>query len=95
MLQPKEMHNTFPKFAKLCLDPDVLELCVRNRADIRNDQQDNSTRSFKKAAYRQFILARYGQLGKGNRRVCTSWAVWKIRDRYPSVTGDYMGYHEH
>ena len=83
------------RFAKLCLDPDVLELCVRNRADIRNDQEDNSTRAFRKAAYRQFILARHGHLGKGNRRACPSCAVWKIRERYPSVTGVYMGYREH
>ncbi len=25
------------RFAKLCLDPYVLELCIRNRSDIRND----------------------------------------------------------
>ena len=83
------------RFAKLCLDVDVLELCIRNRADIRNDQEDNSTRAFRKAAYRQFILARYGRLGKGNRRVCPSCAVLKIRERFPSVTGIYMGYREH
>lgn len=83
------------RFAKLCLDVDVLELCIRNRADIRNDQEDNSTRAFRKAAYRQFILARYGHLGKGNRRVCPSCAVLKIRERFPSVTGIYMGYREH
>jgi hypothetical protein len=43
------------RFTKLCLDPDVLELCIRNRADIRNDHEDNSTRAFRKAAYRQYI----------------------------------------
>ena len=83
------------RFTKLCLDVDVLELCIRNRADIRNDQEDNSTRAFRKAAYRQFILARHGHLGKGNRRVCPSCAVLKIRERFPSVTGIYMGYREH
>ena len=40
------------RFAKLCLDPDVLQLCIRNSSDIRNDQEDNSTRAFRKAAYR-------------------------------------------
>ena len=38
--------------------------------DIRNDPEDNSTRAFRKAAYRQYVLARYGHLGKGNRWVC-------------------------
>lgn len=83
------------RFAKLCLDQDVLELCVRNRREIRNDREDSSTRSFRKAAYRQFILSRYGHLGKGNRRVCPSCVVLKIRERYPSLTGVYMGYREH
>ena len=83
------------RFAKLCIDPDVLELCIRNTSDIRNDRQDNSTRAFRKAAYRQFILARHGYLGKGNRRVCPSCVVLKIRDRYPSVTGVYMGFRDH
>ena len=54
------------RFSKLCLDPDVVELCIKNTGDIRNDREDNSTRAFRKAAYRQFILARYGHLGKGN-----------------------------
>ena len=83
------------RFAKVCLDPDVLELCIRNTSDIRNDREDNSTRAFRKAAYRQFILARHGFLGKGNRRVCPSCVVIRIRQRYPSVTGVYMGYREH
>ncbi|CAB4036501.1 P2X purinoceptor 7-like, partial [Paramuricea clavata] len=30
------------RFAKLCLDPDVIELCIRNTGDIRNDREDNS-----------------------------------------------------
>ena len=87
--------TTTSRFAKLCLDTDVLELGIRNTGDIRNDREDNSTRAFRKAAYRQFILARHGHLGKGNRRVCPSCVVFKIRERYPSLTGVYMGYREH
>lgn len=83
------------RFAKLCLDPDVLELCIRNTGDIRNDREDNSTRAFRKAAYRQFILARHGHLGRANRRVCPSCVVLKIRERFPAITGVYMGYREH
>ena len=83
------------RFSKLCLDPDVLELCIYNGSDIRNDREDNSTKAFCKAAYRQFILARHGHLGKGSRRVCPSCVVLKSRERYPSVTGVYMGYRDH
>jgi hypothetical protein len=91
----KKCITSTTRFAKICLDPDVLELCIRNTSDIRNDREDSSTRSFRKAAYRQFILARHGYLGKGNRRVCPSCVVIKIRQHYPSVTGVYMGYREH
>lgn len=87
--------TTSARFAKLYLDTDVLELCIRNMGDIRNDRKYNSTRSFRKASYRQFILARHGHLGNGNRRVCPSCVVLKIRQRYPSVTRVYMGYREH
>ena len=83
------------RFAKICIDPDVLELCIRNTCDIRNDREDNSMRVFRKAAYRQFIPAHYGHLGKGNRRVCPSCVVLEIRKHYPSVTGIYMGYWEY
>ena len=82
------------RFYKLCLDPDILQLCILNRADIRNDPADNSTRQFRKAAYRQFILDKYGYLGRGNRKVVPSCVVWKVHSRYPSPTGVYMGFRD-
>ena len=77
----KKCITSSSRFSKICLDPDVLELCIRNTSDTRNDREDNSTRAFRKSAYRQFILARHGYLGKGNRRVCPSCVVLKIRQR--------------
>ena len=53
--------------------------------EIRNYRECISTKSFRKAAYSQFILARHGHLGKG--RVCPFCVVLRIR----SV---YMGYRE-
>ena len=82
------------RFYKLCLDPDILQLCILNRADIRNDPFDNSTQQFREAAYRQFILDKYGYLGRGNRKVVPSCVVWKVRSRYPSPTGVYMGFRD-
>ena len=64
--------TTTSHFVKLCLDPDVLEMCIRNTGDIRNDREDASTRAFRKAAYRQFILAKHGRLGKG-KQTCLSF----------------------
>ena len=82
------------RFYKLCLDPDILHLSILNRADIRNDPVDNSTRQFRKAVYRQFILDKYGYLGRGNRKVVPFCAVWKVRCQYPSPTGVYMGFRD-
>ena len=70
--------TTHTRFQKLCPDPDVLQLTIRNRGDIRNDQEDNSTRSFRKAGYRLYVLNRYGYLGKGKRKVCPSCVVKTI-----------------
>ena len=43
---------------------------------------------------RQYVIDRYGYLGKGNRKVCPSCAVKVIRQHYPSQTGVYMGFRE-
>lgn len=91
---PQQVENMCCGLKKCITHPDVLELCIRNAGDIRNDREDNSTRAFRKAAYRQFTLARYGHLGKGNRQVCPSCVLLKIREQYPSVTGVYMGYRD-
>ena len=101
-IMPQEIENkccaqqrcvtTHSRFSKLCLDPDVLQLPIRNRGDIRNNWDDNSTRAFRKAAYSQYVLDRYGYLGKGNRKVCPSCVVTVIRRHYPSQTGVYMGF---
>ena len=101
-IMPQEVENkccgqrrcvtTHTRLSKLCLDPDVLQLAIRNRGDIRNDRDDNSTRSFRKASYRQYVLDRYGYLGKGNRKVCPACVVKVVRQHYPSQTGVYMGF---
>jgi len=80
------------RFIKLCLDPDILELCIKSRSDIRNDRENHGTASFRKAAYRQYILEKYGYLGKGNRKVAPSCVVLRIRHHYTSPTGIYMGF---
>lgn len=101
-IMPQEVENkccaqrrcvtTHSRFSKLCLDPDVLQLAIRNKGDIRNDRDDNSTRAFRNAAYHQYVLDQYGYLGKGNRKVCPSCVVTVIRRHYPSQTGVYMGF---
>ena len=63
------------RFRKLCLDAECLLLCAKNTADIRNDRQDSSSRTFRKAAYRNYILDTHGYLGKRKRKVVPSCCV--------------------
>ena len=82
------------RFQKLCLDAECLLLCAKNTADIRNDRQDSSSRTFRKAAYRNYILDTHGYLGKRKRKVVPSCCVLCIRRHYPSATGIYMGFRQ-
>ena len=82
----------FQVFNNMCPDRDILEVYIKARCDIRADEFNFSMESFQKAAYRQFILWRYGKLGRSNRRVVPSCAVLSIRQSYPPPDGQYMGY---
>lgn len=82
----------FQVFNNICLDRDILEVCIKARCDIRADDFNFSMESFRKAAYRQYILWKYGKLGRGNRRVVPSCAVLSIWHAYPSPDGRYMGF---
>ena len=42
----KKCITSSSRFTKFCLDPDVLELFIKNASNIRNDREDNSTRAF-------------------------------------------------
>ena len=79
------------RFQKLCLDAEYLLLCAKNTADIHDDRQDSSSRTFRKAAYRNYILDTHGYLGKRKRKVVPSCCVLCIRRHYPSGMGIYMG----
>ena len=84
--------TSFRTFYNICLDRDILEVCIKARCDIRADEFNFSMESFRKAAYRQFALWTYGKLGRGNRRVLPACAVRMIRRAYPSPDGRYMGF---
>ena len=84
--------TSYVTFQNTCLDRDVLIMAIRGRCDLRAEEPDYSTNSFRKAAYRQYILWRYKTLGKGNRKVCPSCVVLAIRHIYPADDGIYMGF---
>ena len=84
--------TSYQLFENPCLDRNVLEVAIKARCDIRADDIEFSTNSYLKAAYRQYILWRYGRLGKGNRGVCPSCVVRMIRMAYPAPDGNYLGF---
>lgn len=84
--------TSFRMYENICLDREVLTLAIRARFDIMAEEPDYSSNSFRKAAYRQYCLWKYGKLGKGNRRVLPSCVVNTIRRYYPAPDGVYMGY---
>lgn len=84
--------TSYRVFSNICLDRDILEVCIKARSDIQAEEFNFSMESFRKAAYRQFALWRYGKLGRGNRRVIPSCVVLKIRDTYPASDNRYMGF---
>ena len=86
--------TSYVMFNNICLDRGVLELAIRARCDIRADLPDYSTQSYRKAAYRQYTLWKYGKLGRGNRRILPSCVVTMIRQSYPAPDGRYMGYRQ-
>lgn len=79
-------------FRSTVIDPDVLQVHVRYRADFLNIRPDYGSASHRKSAYRQYVLGQYGYLGPGNRRIAPSCCVRCIRHWYPSPSGNYMGY---
>ncbi|XP_067030911.1 P2X purinoceptor 7-like [Acropora muricata] len=87
--------TSYELFRNIVLDREVLTIAIRARSDIRAENADYEMNSFRKAAYRQFILWKYGKLGKGNRRVCPSCLVRLVRQTYPVLDGQYMGFRRH
>lgn len=86
--------TNYQAFHLACMNPNVLHIAIRNNADWRADPVVYNNTSFRKAAYRQYILWVYEHLGRGNRRVAPSCVVLHIRATYPSADGTYMGFRE-
>lgn len=57
-------------------------------------EKDTSNRSYRYAAYKQFVWWVFQRLGKGNRRVLPSCVIWKIRNSFEEEDGVYSLYSE-
>lgn len=87
--------TSYEMFRNVVLDREVLNIAIWAWCDIRAEVADFEMNSYRKAAYRQYILWKYGKLGKGNRRVCPSCVVRLVRQTYPAPDGQYMGFRRH
>ena len=76
--------TSYVMFNTICIDREVLQLAIRARCDIRADEPDYTTQSYRKAAYRQYTLWKYGKLGRGNRKILPPCVVLSIRQAYPA-----------
>ena len=74
------------------LDTTVLSITIVNRSEIFVDDPEYTPASYRKAAYRQWILWQHGYLGRSNRRIVPSCMVWAVRNRYPAPDGRYKEY---
>ena len=83
-------------FETLCNNKTVLENVLVGLHEKRGEylEENTSNRSLRYAAYRQFIRWVFKRLGKGNRRVIPSCALWKIREHFPEPDEEYVEYSE-
>ena len=82
----------YRSFSNVVLDREILTVAIHQRCDFRADPIDYSNTSYRKAAYRNYILWNDGHLGFRNRRVVPSCVTWSIRSQYPDSRGQYMGF---
>jgi len=70
-------------------------VAIVNRSDVFDDEPDYSPSSYRKAAYRQWIMWQIESTGWGNRQVVPSCIVWAVQNRYPGSDGIYLGFKEY
>ena len=64
--------------------------------ETRRDHLDDnfSNRLLRYTTYKQFIRWVFKHLGKGNRRVIPSCALWKFREHFPEPNTNSVNYSE-
>ena len=81
--------------ATIVIHRDNLRVSIDDRNDIFVQKHGANNDNLRHAAYRRYILWRFGRLVEGNRVVILSCVVCKIRRLYPSPDGLYRGFRAH
>lgn len=89
-----ECITTHPGFHSVCLDPWSLQTAYLHYRQQYGQMEDvhGTLERYRHTAYRQLVRFCFGWLGKKNRVVLPSCAVNKIRETFPSNSGQYVGF---
>lgn len=83
-------------FATVCLDTHVLYAALITIAEYQADTTPQygslSNKSFRHAAYVQYVRLFYGRLGANRRLILPACVVTKVRNTFPETDGIYVGF---
>ncbi|XP_063171707.1 P2X purinoceptor 7 [Candoia aspera] len=78
-------------FEQLVLSRSVLEFVLLYKEPLLDLRAEGSHRRFRHCAYQQYIRWRFGEGELEARAVIPNCCRWKIRDAFPSESGEYSG----
>ena len=87
--------TTAAMFNMNMLNTEVLSIAIVGRCDDFANSPEYTPTSYRKAAYRQWVMWQHGYLGRHNRKVLPSCVVWAVHNVYPSPDGVYLGFKEY